>query len=141
METKELKIVAPEGYTIDKEHSTLEKIIFKPIDKELPKSWEEYCKIHSMGKNETYFPSEEYSKATIALMKLIRLKNIYNKEWEPYWGSNPNIKYVITVQHNDRFEILTFREGHRSLMFKTRILAEQFLENFRDLIEIAKPLL
>lgn len=33
METKELKIQAPEGYEIDKENSTLECIRFKPIKK------------------------------------------------------------------------------------------------------------
>lgn len=33
METKELKIQAPEGYEIDKENSTLECIKFKPIKK------------------------------------------------------------------------------------------------------------
>lgn len=31
METKELKIEAPKGYEIDKDHSTFERIIFKPI--------------------------------------------------------------------------------------------------------------
>ena len=31
METKELKIEAPKGYEIDKERSTFERIIFKPI--------------------------------------------------------------------------------------------------------------
>lgn len=31
METKELKIQTPKGYEIDKEHSTFERIIFKPI--------------------------------------------------------------------------------------------------------------
>lgn len=33
METKELKIQAPEGYEIDKENSTLERIRFKPVKK------------------------------------------------------------------------------------------------------------
>lgn len=31
METKELKVEAPKGYEIDKERSTFERIIFKPI--------------------------------------------------------------------------------------------------------------
>ena len=35
METKELKIQAPEGYEIDKENSTLECIKFKPINKNI----------------------------------------------------------------------------------------------------------
>lgn len=33
METKEVKIQAPEGYEIDKENSTFECIKFKPIEK------------------------------------------------------------------------------------------------------------
>lgn len=33
METKEIKIQAPEGYEIDKENSTFERIRFKPIKK------------------------------------------------------------------------------------------------------------
>lgn len=38
MKTKEFKIQMPEGYEIDKENSTFEKIVFKKIEKELPKS-------------------------------------------------------------------------------------------------------
>ena len=35
METKELKIEAPKGYEIDKENSTFERILFKPIKKDI----------------------------------------------------------------------------------------------------------
>ena len=42
METKELQIQIPEGYEIDKENSTFEKIVFKKKDTK-PRSWEEYC--------------------------------------------------------------------------------------------------
>ena len=38
METKELKITIPEGYEIDKEKSTFEKIVFKKKDTK-PRSW------------------------------------------------------------------------------------------------------
>lgn len=41
METKELKIQAPEGYEIDKENSTLECIRFKPIKKDI--TYKEVC--------------------------------------------------------------------------------------------------
>ena len=37
MENKELKIEVPQGYEIDKENSTFEKIVFKKVEKELPK--------------------------------------------------------------------------------------------------------
>lgn len=41
METKELKIQAPEGYEIDKENSTFECIKFKPINKGI--TYEDVC--------------------------------------------------------------------------------------------------
>ena len=45
MKNKELKIQVPEGYEIDKENSTFEKIVFKKVENELPKSWEELGEI------------------------------------------------------------------------------------------------
>lgn len=39
---KELKIEIPQGYEIDRQKSTFEKIIFKKIP-ENPKTWKEYC--------------------------------------------------------------------------------------------------
>lgn len=44
---KELKIEVPEGYEIDKEKSTFEKIVFKKIKVELPKTWDEFCEQNS----------------------------------------------------------------------------------------------
>lgn len=41
METKELKIEAPKGYEIDKDHSTFECIKFKPIKKDI--TYEDVC--------------------------------------------------------------------------------------------------
>ena len=41
---KELKIIPPIGYEIDRQKSTYEKIIFKKIP-ENPKTWEEYCSL------------------------------------------------------------------------------------------------
>ena len=41
MKTKEFKIQVLKGYKIDRENSTFEMIVFKKIENELPKSWEE----------------------------------------------------------------------------------------------------
>lgn len=41
METKELKVQAPEGYEIDKENSTFECIRFKPIKKDI--TYDDVC--------------------------------------------------------------------------------------------------
>lgn len=43
METKELKIEAPKGYEIDKDNSTFEHIIFKPINKDI--TYEDVCNV------------------------------------------------------------------------------------------------
>lgn len=42
METKELKIQAPEGYEVDKENSTFECVKFKPIKKDI--TYRDVCK-------------------------------------------------------------------------------------------------
>lgn len=39
---KELKIIPPIGYEIDRQKSTFEKIILKKIP-ENPKTWDDYC--------------------------------------------------------------------------------------------------
>jgi len=39
METKQIKIEVPQGYEIDKEKSTFENIILKPIENKLPLSY------------------------------------------------------------------------------------------------------
>ena len=55
MKEIELKIDIPEGYEIDKEKSTFEKIVFKEKCT-YPKSWEEFCKNNKIINNE-YFIS------------------------------------------------------------------------------------
>ena len=53
---KELKIIPPIGYEIDRQKSTFEKIIFKEIP-ENPKTWEEYC---SLMKGKTVYYTNWY---------------------------------------------------------------------------------
>ena len=40
MSDREFKVEIPEGYIIDKDKSTFQRIVFKKIE-ELPKTWEE----------------------------------------------------------------------------------------------------
>lgn len=63
METKELRVQAPEGYEIDKENSTLECIKFKPIHNPTYKDISnmlfnsditDYYRINNMGKIDKY---------------------------------------------------------------------------------------
>lgn len=52
METKELKVRAPNGYEIDKENSTFECIKFKPMKKNI--TYKEVCKCLFKDKDSFY---------------------------------------------------------------------------------------
>jgi hypothetical protein len=157
MEAKEFKIQVPEGYEIDKEKSTFEKIVFKKVD-DLPKSWEELefidgffvsslSDIAKIGNNTTndksnknVFPTKEEATACLALAQLCQLRDKYNNGWKPDWNSVAETKWVIEIFKNNIAKNI-YGGKHRILAFKTEELRDKFIENFNDLIEIAKPLL
>ena len=152
-----MKIQAPEGYEIDKEKSTFEKIVFKKVEKEFPKSWEELevvegfyiegdsyigdCSmVDAIGINKNVFPTKEEAEACLALAQLCQLRDRYNDGWKPDWKDDNQFKWCI-----DFFQDVVRKTAvlfvRRTLTFKTEELRDKFLENFRDLIETAKPLL
>lgn len=97
---KELNIIPPIGYEIDRQKSTFEKIIFKKIP-ENPKTWEEYCFL-TKGKTarqtncDNYiiinrfsgahyqFSTKKRAEQFIALGKLLQLRD--------YWVKNSKFK-------------------------------------------------
>ena len=156
MEKKVVKIEIPEGYEIDKEKSTFEKIVFKAIENELPKTRKDLgkisgCKIDLLGKiiemnpvyvseyNKSMWPTRELAEAALALSQLCQLRDRYNGDWKPDW-TDLNTKYTICAKKN-----MLVKEGFLTystpLCFKTGELRDEFYNNFKDLIEIAKPLL
>lgn len=160
---KEIKINVPEGYEIDKENSTLDCIRFKKIKSKLPKTWDEFCDTSQVKKGECFielasriqqisgsfkrsnkydrflWPSKEYAEAALALSQLLQLRDYYNNGWKPDWTKN-EIKYVI-YSYEDKIIITVSSKKHYILSFKTEELCREFFNNFKDLIEIAKPLL
>lgn len=156
METKEFKIQVPEGYEIDKEKSTFEKIVFKKTERELPKKWEDLYEVKGWfvdfqsdvvtsgsmrtGDNvKNRFPTKEEAKACIALAQLCQLRDRYNEGWKPNWDDGGE-KHCVYFHDNEINSAYTY-SSHRVLTFKTQELRDEFLENFKDLIETAKPLL
>ena len=78
-----------------------------------------------------------------ALRKLTILREYYNNGWQPDW-SKDNWKYFISIRRVHpivEFEIDCSAGIPHVLSFKTRDIAEKFLEEQRELLEIAKPLL
>lgn len=159
---KEMKIVPPKGYEIDRENSTLDCIKFKPISSHLPETWEEFCKVCPIQEGEAFInnvsmvvtvdfgmnrsfsnkntlPSEEMAKAMLALCQLIQLRDYYNQGWKLDLESNEQ-KYAI-ISTKDGLQTHSYFEISRVLTFKTQELCEEFLKNFEDLIKVARPLL
>ena len=159
METKELKITIPENHEIDwQESAKQEKIVFKKKDTK-PRSWEEYCKnfkgqyyyiqdnrdniatsftpngygLVSAYKN--YIPSKELTEAFLAMMQLMSLR----QAWIEGWDSN---LFGYAIMLDAKRDIMVSHDiYHRALTFPDRNMAEDFMNCFRDLLEIAKPLI
>lgn len=155
MKTKEFKIQVPEGYEIDRENSTFENIIFRKAERKLPKKWEELDKISGFyinsfsnivsfkGSTEdrdiNVFPTKEEAEACLALAQLCQLRDRYNDGWRPNWRDftmKPSIYF-----HQDIATTGEYRNERAVLHFRFEKIRDEFLENFKDLIETAKPLL
>lgn len=118
METKELKIQAPEGYEIDREESTLDCIKFKLIKKNI--TYKDVCTnifneegyyINSWGDVKFNFlgvdkvsgnnATNEYQlKRILALNQLLNIAEYYNKQ-HPEQGKYP---YCIVVKEGCKYE-------------------------------------
>jgi hypothetical protein len=86
------------------------------------------------------FVTKEQAQAAIALAKLSRLREIYRQGWKPDWSVESQRKYCIKF-YEDRLLTGTYSSSNAFLSFQDSYTAELFLENFRDLIEQAKPLM
>ena len=147
---KELKIEVPQGYEIDRQKSTFEKIIFKKIA-ENPKTWEEYCSL-TKGKTahqtncDNYtiingfsgahyqFSTKKRAEQFIALGKLLQLRD--------YWVKNNKFKEAIGVFTLGNGVIVTNEcaTNDCALTFPTQEMVDKFINCFRDLIKKAYPL-
>ena len=85
------------------------------------------------------WPTSELAGASRALCQLVRFRDDWNEGWVPDWEDNSG-KYKIT-NHKNKIGVYCSYSISRILAFKDRDTATLFLETFKDLIEIAKPLL
>lgn len=93
---------------------------------------------------EKYFTDYYYSKnapykSFEALRKLTILRDYYNEGWQPDW-TKATVKYCIEVYGED-LSIIDFQFKLKPMAFKTREIRDKFLEEQKELLEIAKPLL
>ena len=149
---KELKIIPPIGYEIDRQKSTYEKIIFKKIP-ENPKTWEDYCEL-TKGNTSNYanattlmvckdrfngayneFSTKKRAEQFIALGKLLQLRDCWVKGYNEF-------RYAVYGDWLGGTAICDWRENisHYPLTFPTKEMAEEFKDCFSDLIKQAYPL-
>ena len=157
---KELKIEVPDGYEIDKQKSTFEKIVFKKVNPlyELPEGWEEYCEQHHVQETDWFIADncriiplerkrvrkpytdinvmpKEHCEAFLAYMKLFQLRNAWVKDCD-----DANMNYRIMTS-DGKIDILCCYIPKTGLSFPTQEMADEFADVFKDLLETAKPLL
>ena len=132
METKQIKTseLVPQGYEIDKENSTFENIILKPIEVKLPLS------VFDIPNLDT----AKYKDAFEALEQLVHLRDAWNGDWRADW-KNESDKYCIIFIKDKKMITSSITTCSCVLNFKDRGLAEKFAEQFKDLIHEAKELL
>ena len=92
--------------------------------------------------DKTYTSTEMYV-ALEALRKLIVLRDYYNEGWQPDWSKKSTMHFTIRVRNN---KITTdsnsdINEYNTVLVFRDYTIRDKFLEEQKELLEMAKPLL
>ena len=140
-----------------------DKIIFEDSAPKLPETWEEFCELYPIKEGESYIedkycntpplaeqkrnsnngknilPSIEAANAHLALMQLHQLRDCYRQGWKPNWKCD-DYKWCVSnrcsILHIDFCIFLP-----KFLSFQSKEIVEEFLNNFRDLIEQAGDLI
>ena len=88
------------------------------------------------------YPSQELVNAAEALRRLLFLRDYYNDGWQPNWDDS-SLKYIVYIKVDNGCNfIIDYRAKYpRVLHFKSKEIAEKFLKEQKELLEIAKPLL
>ena len=151
METKEIKITPPEGYEIDREHSTFECIKFKPFVR-----WRDNIRVQfngyyitsdaditnisSMFNTQTaynVFATEKQAKSALAMARISQI--MANDERfggvvsDEEWKNNDITKYCI-IRHNDTIKRDVYYYVYCFLAFHTEEQRGLFLEENEDLV-------
>ena len=145
------------------------KVVFEDIKPQLPKTWDEFCKNYPTRKTDCYIdsgcglrwiregvkrhvacdrnllPSEQAAEQHLALMQLHQLRDYYRDGWQPNLKDDSD-KYGIERLYNPVLRNIELRVAWHNdvsifLSFPTCELANEFLTNFRDLIEEAGDLI
>ena len=125
------------GYIINDTNASIERI-----------DWG-YLNIQSTSNWRNVIPSKELAEAFLAMMQLMSLRQEWihkwsidrglTNDWEPEWnGANGALNYCIVILDN-KYTVERFSRYYQALSFPTEEMANDFMNCFKDLLEIAKP--
>ena len=95
MET-EIKIQAPEGMEIDKEHSTFECIKFRLKKVTYKDISEKYCWSSIIRVD------FKHTEKMFTFRKLLEVADYLNGNWKPDWDNKEQCKYIICYNHETK---------------------------------------
>lgn len=152
---KEFVVNIPEGYEIDKENSTFEKIVFKKV-KEEPKRWRDdetqnlhgcyvsnFCQIESVDVsnvscNYNTFANRKQAKRAIAEARISQImandKRFGGVVTDEEWEDDTTPKYVI-YRDGKKVGVDEWYVYYHFLSFHTRKQRGLFMEENMDLIK------
>lgn len=147
MEEKVIKIEIPEGYEIDKEKSTFEKIVFKPKKESCEDVYRRlFCEkrvyyFNKYGKIEGTIlyksgykdlnncTSESQAKKLLAINMLLNVAKYLNEGWQPDWNNYIEKKYTIYIEKNTKVSIdVNYCINRGIVYFKTEKLAQKAID-------------
>lgn len=150
-----IEIEVPEGYkaVYDKDTQQIEIVRIEP-----PKTWEDFCKKYPVKKGEYFIgkfsdilcvkedherncvfdrnilPNKKTAESVLTLMQLIQLRDYYRQGWEPDYMDDKTHKYTISLFNNEicreQFDFF-----NHVLSFQSEQIRDEFVDNFKDLIE------
>jgi hypothetical protein len=154
-EEYEISSLVMDGYELDLEKSTKDRVVFKKKES-LPKTFNEIGSIsgfylhtslgvqemidtESVEKNKDLFSTMELAEAALAIAQLSQLRDIYRQGWTPTKDDNG---VVIFRDIAGDYHTSSSVWSTKFLSFPDKdSIAEKFLFNFLDLIRKASPIL
>lgn len=147
MDKLNITINIPEGYEIDKEKSTFENIVLKPIkvdyifiSRKLFHN-QAVCYITNTGKvgysvstdffaNLNNCTSEKQAKKLLAINQLMNVAKYLNGDWKPNWENNNENRYALVLTKNNKAIGIecNFCVNKGMAYFKTEELAQKAIE-------------
>ena len=138
------------------------KVVFEDIKPQLSKTWKQFCLQNKVKEGECFIgatcyirgasvdersaifdrnilPNKHAAEQHLALMQLHQLRDLYRQGWEPNWKCD-DYKWCISNRCNILYiDFCIFLP--KFLSFQSKEIAEEFLNNFIDLIEQAGDLI